>query len=526
MLWLLSVVSGLIVSIILTPVAALFARKIGLVDAPDGHRKLHGRVVPLGGGLAIVATLLLMGTALVMFFPEMQQSFLKDPLSLIAILIAVSLICLVGFIDDWQGIRGRQKLAAQTATCLIVAVSGTTIQRFELFGYTWELGIFAIPVTCLWLLAIINAMNLIDGADGLATTVGIVVSITFAIMAHFLGHTLESLIASILAGALLGFLVYNRPPARIFLGDAGSMAIGLLLGVLAIRSCLKGHATVTLAAATTIWTVLFFDVLMAIARRKLTGRSLYTVDRGHIHHVLQYHGFSPAAIVIFVGIACTICAVGALFSVAMKNEAWAILAAGSVIAFIVGFRIFGFSECELFVRRLRSFLFSLTKTLGRKPGLVEQAQGKATCSRFRGNREWDILWESLTTYADRFRLCKVQLNVCSPAISEEYHAVWNSHRETVDFECWSMEVPLYAGDLRIGSLAMVGKTSRTESNFNWLSDLLEGLNAFEMQLLDILDGNKEENEPEPVSTFESEEMDTLEEPAEGRVMVLSADSPL
>lgn len=520
MFWLLAAIVSLAISVLCTPLTARWARHIGLVDRPDGHRKLHGREIPLGGGIAVILSLGLVSILAASLSVDFRYGVMHQWMPLLSLTLATLMLCLIGFIDDLRGIRGRQKLMAQCVATLLVAVGGTTIERFELFDHTFEMGIFAIPVTCLWLLGVVNAVNLIDGADGLATTVCVIISVTFAVMAQLLGHPIESLIATALAGALLGFLVYNRPPARIFLGDAGSMAIGLLLGVLAIRSSIKGPATIALASATTIWAVLFFDVVMAIARRKLTGRSFYTVDRGHIHHVLQHKGFGPLATIAVVGGACALCAIGALASVAWKSELWAVLTAGSVLSVIVGSRLFGFHECELFTIRLVAFLRSLTTFV--RPTPPPQSNGHHLCTRFRGNREWNLLWNSLIEYAERFNLCRVQLNVCSPAISEEYHAVWTSRHNKVDFDCWNIEVPLHCRNLRIGSLSIVGKSVRGESNFHWLSDLMEGFEAFELQLNEIIE---DQTQPQPQTAGQNAPRPVREAVPVGSMLVSSEFQP-
>ncbi len=499
MAWFLSIVFSFLCSIALTPLVAKVARRIGLVDLPDGHRKLHGREVALGGGVAVLLSVLIVIVTSGTFLPAVRSALYYRWLPMGAVALAAFVLCLIGLADDRYGIRGRQKLLGQIFASVLAVSGGSIIEKFVLFGQTWELGIFAFPITCLWLIAIINAMNLIDGADGLASTVGIVVSISFAIMAHFLGHPMESLVACMLAGALAGFLVYNRPPAMIFLGDAGSMTIGLLLGVLAIRSSLKGPATVAIAAATAVWAIVFFDVLMALARRKLTGRSLYTVDRGHIHHVLQSRGFSPQKTVLTIGLACIVCSAGALVSVALKSETIAIMSTLTVLGAFVGTRLFGFNECDLFIRRVKSFLRSLLVRIPHGQESVD-VKGQSVCSHFQGSREWELLWDSLIEYAERFELTRVQLNISSPVISEEYHAVWNNHHQQKDENSWNMDIPFFSNDRRVGSLSLVGKSLQEESNFHWLSDLIEGLRAFEIQFREIIERetNDEPEESTPI----------------------------
>ena len=272
------------------------------------------------------------------------------PAFLLTFSVAACVICLLGLVDDTMQLRGRQKLVGQILAAGILVAGGLDIERIKFFGWTLELGFLATPFSILWLVAAINALNLIDGADGLATSVGLVLSVALAGMALLADHPTDAVLAMALVGALAGFLVYNLPPASIFLGDAGSMLIGLILGALAIRSSLKGPATVALAAPTAIWAIPALDVAMAILRRKLTGRSIYTTDRGHLHHHLLKRGYGGLGTIAFIGGLCGCTALGAVVSVYQKNE---MLAIGSVLAvggILVATRVFGHQECLLLVQ--------------------------------------------------------------------------------------------------------------------------------------------------------------------------------
>src|SRR5262249_14448388 len=202
----------------------------------------------------------------------------------------------------------------------IVISSGLVVERVRLFHYHLEFGLLAIPFTIFWLLGAINALNLIDGMDGLLTSVGLIISAAIAVMAAYQGHWMAACMAVALAGALLGFLVYNFPPARMFLGDSGSMLIGLVIGVLALQSSLKGPATVALTAPAAILAIPIFDTAAAILRRKLTGRSIYTTDRGHLHHCLLGRGLSTRVVLLCISSFCLLTGLGALASLAWGNE--------------------------------------------------------------------------------------------------------------------------------------------------------------------------------------------------------------
>jgi UDP-GlcNAc:undecaprenyl-phosphate GlcNAc-1-phosphate transferase len=329
-------------------------------------------------------------------------------------------------------------------------------------------------------LGAINALNLLDGVDGLATSVGIVLSISIAAIAVFTGHRTEAFLALAMAGALTGFLVYNRPPASIFLGDAGSMLIGLVLGMLAIRSSLKGPTIVALAAPTALWAIPILDVSMAILRRKLTGQSIYTTDRGHLHHLVHRRGFRGWHTVLVIGLLCLVTSVAAVISVYLHNEALAIGTVGIVFGTLVVTRIFGHHECRLLERRARQFVLSLSPAGRHRSHRNSQLQ-----SRVQGSRQWEELWETLTHFAERFDLSSVQLNVTMPAISEEYHATWQRKEHPADSKLWRSEIPLLVGDAFVGRLSIAG-ACHGESACVWMGELIAGLKPFETHMLEIL----------------------------------------
>ncbi|MBX3440851.1 MAG: undecaprenyl/decaprenyl-phosphate alpha-N-acetylglucosaminyl 1-phosphate transferase [Planctomyces sp.] len=468
-------------SLVLTPVVRRLALRLGIVDAPDGHRKLHGRTVPLCGGVAVFAAMAIalgVGLAVNVGWGYVLRS---DPDFMIAAAVASVLIVGLGLVDDRFVLRGRQKFVGQVLVVLgLVWFGDLTIRKIELFGSVLELGPLAIPFTMFWLLGAINALNLIDGVDGLATTVGIIVSAAIAVMASMTNHHVDAVCSLAMAGSLAGFLIYNLPPAKIFLGDAGSMLIGLVLGVLAIRSSLKGPATVALAAPTVIWGVLIFDVGMAILRRKLTGRSLYTTDRGHLHHVLQERGFSGLGIVVLVGLLCAVCAGGALVSVYLKDELMAVATLAAVLGTLVASRFFGHSECGLLAQKIKRAAVSMVR-FPHKPRQTPQPLR----SRFQGKREWEVLWEALLELAERFDLCTIRLNVNSPAIGEEYHASWERKEHPGAARLWRTEIPLFQGNLTIGRLSASGAVT-DDSAFGYMSEFLDALRPFEEQLHAVL----------------------------------------
>ncbi|MBX3439301.1 MAG: undecaprenyl/decaprenyl-phosphate alpha-N-acetylglucosaminyl 1-phosphate transferase [Planctomycetaceae bacterium] len=466
-----------VLSTVLTYLVRKAAFRLGVVDRPDGIRKLQRKPVPLGGGVAIFLAFVI--TVLGLFYwPSPWQEDLRSEWDYYAgFLLSAGCICVLGLFDDRFNLRGRQKLFGQIAAISVLIASGLIIRKFTIFEWGIDLGLLSVPFTMFWMLGAINALNLIDGVDGLATSIGIVFSLTLATMAFLLGHEVDALIALALAGSLAGFLIFNFPPARMYLGDSGSMLIGLILGALAIRSSLKGPATVALAAPTAVWTVLILDVSMAIVRRKLTGRSVYATDRSHLHHTLLRKGFSGTRILIWVGLLCVFCAVGALASISYQNDLLAIGSAVAVVGVSVMTGLFGRSECALMFRSGRAFLMSIL----RFPSKGSQ-RAEPISSRLHGDREWDSLWDALTEFAERFDLYLVQLNVNLPALHEEYHAVWR-RKQGADYDgMWHATIPLVGQHQVMGRLRLAGQSPPDESVSRWMAELIEGLKPFEEQV--------------------------------------------
>ena len=477
--------TAVVACLVLTPLIRKLALRWDVVDRPDNHRKLHDRVTALGGGVAILLAFLGTVAFTLVFSRSQRATLVDDSWFLIGGASSALIICAVGLLDDRFGLRGRQKLFGQLLAAECWLVSGLWIEKLSLFGFELELGLLAVPFTLFWLLGAIYALNLLVGADGLATSVGFVLSVSIGTIAVMTGHRTEAFLALALAGALTGFLVYNRPPASIFLGDAGSMLIGLVIGMLAIRSSLKGPATVALAAPTALLAIPIFDVGMAILRRRLTGRSIYTTDRGHLHHLVHRRGFEGWSKVGVIAILCLVTSVGAVISVYMHNESLAVGATFVVFGTLVAARVFGHHELSLLDKRAKHFVRSLLPSAKRR-----SRQQTQLLTHVQGNRQWEELWETLTRFAERFDLSAIQLNVTMPAIEEEYHAVWKRKQHPPESTLWRSEIPLLSGKATVGRLQITG-ACHGDSVCVWMGELIAGLKPFESHMLEILNDEAE-----------------------------------
>ncbi|RYY61953.1 MAG: undecaprenyl/decaprenyl-phosphate alpha-N-acetylglucosaminyl 1-phosphate transferase [Chitinophagaceae bacterium] len=296
---LLSFVTAFVVALIVIPPLISFIFRYKLMDLPN-VRKEHTSPVPTMGGIAIVAG---MFVALLLWFPFRYET------AQVVFFFSVIMLCLLGIMDDVKDMPAKYKFMIQFALAFLIALSGTRIQSFDgMFG-VYELPKYAqYVVTIIAIVGITNAFNLVDGIDGLAGGLGFMSLVTVGIFLTLSGDGLTALIAFSLAGAVLAFLYYNFNPAKIFMGDTGSLVLGFVIAVMCIRllqfnagspAPLIPHAPVFILG---IVLIPVFDTLRVFAMRSFRGQSPFMADRTHIHHLLTNAGFnhSFAARVIYV----------------------------------------------------------------------------------------------------------------------------------------------------------------------------------------------------------------------------------
>ncbi|MBA4190126.1 MAG: hypothetical protein C0467_19250 [Planctomycetaceae bacterium] len=440
--------TGAGIGIVLTRLARGVAKRVGMLDAPDGFRKKQAAPVPVAGGVAVLASALLTLFTVALVDADVAAALTADLRKSLALLTAAVLITTVGVIDDRYNLRARYKLGGQVLAVLVLVVGGDfVIHSVGLFGYLVELGRFDIPLTVIWLLACVNALNLIDGMDGLLGTVGCVALVSLAIIAAIGGHVFAASVALALAGAAFGFLWWNLPPATIYMGDAGSMLIGLVIGAVAIPASLKGPAMISLCAPLAILVLPVFDTTAAIVRRKLTGRKIAAGDCGHMHHTMMDRGLTPSNVLKIVTVLAVFAAIGALASIVWSNDFYALVAAGGVVTTLVASKLFGHAELGLIRARVSKFVRKL---------LIGDASAWGLTIRLQGTRDWERVWDELTALADRMNIQSLCLDVNAPAMRENYHARWSSPTaEAQPSRLLQLEIPLFGkSGTPLGQLAI------------------------------------------------------------------------
>jgi len=328
----------------LTVVVRTVAERWGIVDQPDGRRKLHRRPTPLWGGVAVYAATAL-GLLVIRFgLGDASPQFIALSTTW---MIAAGFVCAVGAIDDYCDLPSRIKLLLQIVSVLPIVLFGYSVDRIVAFGHPIELGWLGVPLTVLWLIGCINALNLIDGMDGLASIVGLSTAVMTGVIAASQGHDHVAVIATVLAASLAGFLIYNLPPASVFLGDSGSMVIGLSVGLLGIQGTLKTSATLAITAPAVVMTLPMFDIIAAVVRRKLTGRRFDTPDRLHIHHRLLDRGWTPWQVLCLIGAVCLTTGAAATAATIFRRDALAWITAITLVVLMIRMRLFGYEEFAL-----------------------------------------------------------------------------------------------------------------------------------------------------------------------------------
>lgn len=287
---------AVVVALLVTPLVIIFAGKTGAMDAPDA-RKVHQKPIPRIGGLGIYLAFMA-GVLVNINFTDMAPDIRSGVTGL---LIGGSLIVLLGIVDDYKCLPAKVKLLGQIVAACVAVAFGVQIDFItDPFGDYLFLDYVAVPVTVFWLVGLTNTVNLIDGLDGLAAGVSTIAAITILLVAVQNDFALAALFTAALAGAALGFLRYNFNPAKIFMGDTGSMFLGYILAGISVIGAVKSATTIALIIPVLALGVPIMDTSFAIIRRYRGGVPIFKPDKGHLHHRLLDLGYTQRQAVLLM----------------------------------------------------------------------------------------------------------------------------------------------------------------------------------------------------------------------------------
>lgn len=325
------------ISYLMTPLVRKFAFKIGAIDIPKDDRRVHKEPMPLIGGLAIYIAILI--TCLI---------FLPINKTLLSILVGGTIILISGLIDDLKGLSPKLKIVFQLLAGLCLVLGDVKVDfvtnPFTINNALIYLNWLSIPITLFWVVGITNTLNLIDGLDGLAAGVAMISSLSLMFVASKFGYATVILTSAIVAGACLGFLPFNFNPAKIFMGDTGALFLGFMLAAISIEGVMKSVATIAIIVPIIILGVPIFDTTFAIFRRLISGQSIMTADKGHLHHRLLARGYSQRkTVLILYGISSIFGVFAVLVAKANSQQAvyLSVVLVALTVVFAMKFGMFG-----------------------------------------------------------------------------------------------------------------------------------------------------------------------------------------
>jgi len=427
---------SLILALLATPAVIYLARRIGAVDRP-GVRTIHKRPTPRIGGVAIFIAATVMIGSVVFVNNNIGEAFRSVRLQLATLLACCGAIFAVGLADDLKGLPARVKFLAELLAAIVLCIAGVRITDIELTSqWVLPLGGWGCLLTILWIVGVTNAVNLSDGLDGLAAGICSIACGVIAIFAVHSGVTIMAVFMLALLGSLSGFLVFNFNPARIFMGDCGSLFLGFTIAAASVMCMTKSAAMVGLALPALALGIPIFDTLFSMLRRFLERRSMFAPDRSHFHHKLLDLGLQQKHAVLTIYLATLAAAGMGLFMLVSEDLGVLLIFACVLLLIVLLFRVVGAVRLHETVDRLRD------KHVTAQCQRNERKTFEHMQLRFRqvqGEKQW---WQAVCEAADRMDFAWVALKTthADGRVEEE---IWRAAQTRPDLSrIVTMTIPL------------------------------------------------------------------------------------
>jgi UDP-GlcNAc:undecaprenyl-phosphate GlcNAc-1-phosphate transferase len=403
-----------LVSVVLTPLARALATRLGVLDRPSEARKVHKAPIPRLGGLAILVGTLAPLAGLYFYRNALSEIVYADGRQVAALLTATFLVVLVGVLDDVRGVSQKLRFGVELVAALIVYWGGFRIDGVyvPIIGHV-ELGLLALPATVLWVVAVINALNFTDGLDGLAAGTAVLAGLTLLVFALSYHNYVAGMFSASIAGAAFGFLLFNFHPATVYMGDTGSMFLGLALAVASIGSSQKSATMVALLGPALALGLPIGDTILRVVRRSILGRPWFPADRKHVHHRLLDLGLSQrSATLALYGTTTVFCAAALVIA---HGSRWMAVGVGFFVVGLVVFAVrrLGYVELNHFTQIRRRQSGAMAEDLAsdveeRMTEIARQGAGRES------GEYCEAFWRETVELAESLLLDRVEL-VLSPA---------------------------------------------------------------------------------------------------------------
>ncbi len=412
-----------LLSLFLTPLSGKLGKKLGAIDLPT-ERKIHTTPIPRSGGIAVFLSMALTIAVSVIFNTDITNQLVFDRKTLY--LMGGAFLCFsVGFVDDFFRIKPGIKFFFQISSATMAFLGGVKIQYFHLWGIYIDFSVFSYFVTVFWFVLFVNAVNFMDGLDGLASGTVFFASSVLVVLSIIRGEFLSAMFFATLAGALLGFLKYNFNPASVFLGDGGSYFLGFSIAGLSILSSAKSQLGAVILLPVIALGLPLFDTILSPLRRFAKGRSMFKPDSGHIHHKLIHMGFSTKHVVVFIYFITLCLGIMAILMVNLRDERtglFLILLGAGVIFFIRKLGYFDYFVSD----RIYEWFTDISDDAG-----LSYTRRNLLSIQMKMNRvtTLDELWENLCEALDLLNFDKAELQI---------EAVYRRYLETsMEKQVWS-----------------------------------------------------------------------------------------
>ena len=394
------------ITVSIMPLVMAFARRFNLIDKPNA-RKVHKQTVPRVGGIAFVLAMLISFIVAILLVPWLKAAFVSMQAQTLVLLASSAFIFLVGLTDDKWQLTGKAKFLALMLASFAVCASGSSIRSLNVGTlFVFDLGHFSWFVTALWITGITVGINFMDGLDGLAGGLSAIAAVAIAILAIYVGLPLVAVIMFALLGSLLGFLRFNRNPAKIFMGDCGSMFLGFILGASSVTCVSTSGSIETLGITAVVLGIPIIDAGCTMIRRHiLERRSIFNAERGHIHHRLLDLGLTQKQVIFILHTVTILASTMAMFTLITHGIETVVVLLCILVLYLVFFRAVG--------------SYSLRKTIG---AIKRNRAIKRYKKNFHSNFEemqlhfnrvkaFDEWWQAVSATADKMHFLSLNMPI-------------------------------------------------------------------------------------------------------------------
>ena len=467
--------ASVLVAVLETPLVRRLALWFKVVDEP-GPRKIHAQAIPRLGGVAIFFGTLAGLLLLTLFGRNLEPNLEQVSTKHTVFFAAGFFIFVLGVIDDIKHLRAGYKFVAETAAAILVTAYGVRIQTLSvpgLFPGGIDFGILSWPLTVLWIVGITNAVNIIDGLDGLAAGIAAIACATIGLFAFAQGHYMLASVAFALFGSVVGFLIFNFNPAKIFMGDSGSLFLGFMLGGGSVLFTGKFATLVGLALPVLALGIPIFDTLLCMLRRFLERRSIFAPDRSHIHHRLLEMGLTHKKVVLTLyGVTLLVTGIGAWF-MAVQRTRVVVAFLGALLVLLLFFRLIGQVRIRQSLARIKEKV-NQSRRKSKIQRMVEELE-----LELRAAIDLEEWWKALSKAGDQLGFSRLVLPMDKRSGGKQV-LVWSRNGTAAgDLQPFSFRIPVphrRSGKKLLLKAEVDDPESLEEVTFKatWLARLIDG----------------------------------------------------